>query len=377
MARYHFGGGCPDPGSFPLDGLAAAAQRVLPRLREALCNYPERQGYRPLREVAAARFHRREGVALDPDTFCLTTGSQQAITLVCQALVRPGDPVLVEEFLYPGTLRALRHVGARVVGIPMDAGGMRMDALEAALSELSAAGSSPAFIYTTPTYQNPTGTTLSVERRRRMLELARAYRVPIVDDNCYGDLDFDDPPPPSLKALDREDQVIFFESFSKIMGPGIRLGCFSCDAARMDRILAHKIDSGTSVLSAAILAEYLREHLADHLAEIRRIVSRKRDAIYESLDRHLGDLCSWNRPSGGYFIWIRVPDECDVARLDELATAAGINYGTGRGFHSGNQPVPYFRLSFGYPSLEEIEAGVAEMARCVRAAMATPVAVPV
>ena len=133
MARFHFGGGCPDPGSFPLDELAAAAQRVLPRLREALCNYPERQGYRPLREVAAARFQRREGVALDPDTFCLTTGSQQAITLVCQALVRPGDPVLVEEFLYPGTLRALRHVGARVVGIPMDEGGMRMDALEAAL----------------------------------------------------------------------------------------------------------------------------------------------------------------------------------------------------------------------------------------------------
>src|SRR5207245_697582 len=140
MARYHFGGGCPDPGSCPLAGLAAAAERALPRLREALCNYPERQGYRPLREVAAARFQRREGVALDPDTFCLTNGSQQAITLVCQALVRRGDPVLVEEFLYSGTLRALRHVGARVVGIPMDAEGMRMDALEAALHELTAAG---------------------------------------------------------------------------------------------------------------------------------------------------------------------------------------------------------------------------------------------
>src|SRR5260370_4884257 len=173
MTRYHFGGGCPDPGSFPLSGLAAAAERVLPRLREALCNYPERQGDRPLREVAAARFQRREGGALDPDTFCLTNGSQQAITLVCQALVRPGDPVLVEEFLYSGTLRALRHVGARVVGIPMDAEGMQMDALESALNDLAAAGTPPAFIYTTPTYQNPTGATLSVARRPRMLEVAR------------------------------------------------------------------------------------------------------------------------------------------------------------------------------------------------------------
>jgi 2-aminoadipate transaminase len=369
VARYHFGGGCPDPGSFPLDGMAAAAQRVLPLLREALCNYPEAQGYRPLREVAAARFQRREGVALDPDTFCLTTGSQQAITLVCQALVSPGDPVLVEEFLYPGTLRALRHVGARVVGIPMDSEGMRMDALEAALEELTAAGSSPAFIYTTPTYQNPTGTTLPVPRRRRMLELARAYRVPIVDDNCYGDLDFDRPPPPSLKALDEDDQVILFESFSKIMGPGIRLGCFSCDRQRMDRIQAHKIDGGTTVLAAAILAEYLREHLADHLTEIQRIVRGKRDAVCEALDRRLGDLCSWTRPTGGYFIWVRVPDECDLTELDTMAAAAGINYGRGRAFHAGDQPVPYFRLSYAYPSLEEIDAGVAEMARCVRAAM--------
>jgi 2-aminoadipate transaminase len=377
MPGYHFGGGCPDPGSFPLDGLAEAARRVLPTLREELSNYPHRLGHRPLRELAAERFRRREGIALDPDTFCLTTGSQQAITLVCQAFVRRGDPVVAEEFLYPGTLRALRHVGARVIGIPMDDGGMRMEALESTLKELSAAGTPPSFIYTTPTYQNPTGSTLSVSRRRKMLELARTYSVPIVDDNCYGDLDFDGPPPPSLKALDEDDQVILFESFSKVMGPGIRLGCFSCDPKRMDRILAHKIDGGTTVLAAAILAEYLREHLGDHLEEIRRIVSRKRDAVCDALERHLGQLCSWNRPAGGYFIWVRLPDACDTTRLDQLASDAGIRYGTGRAFHFADEAVPYFRLSFGYPSLEEIDAGVAEMARCVRGAMPARVTVTV
>ena len=113
----------------------------------------------------------------------------------------------------------------------------------------------------------------------------------------------------------------------------------------------------------------------NHLAEIRRVGSRKRDAVCEALDRYLGDLCSWNRPTGGYFIWVRVPDDCDLTRLDTLATAAGINYGPGRAFHSGDQPIPYFRLSFAYPSLEEIEAGVAEMARCVRAAIPARTAV--
>lgn len=250
-----------------------------------------------------------------------------------------------------------------------------MDALEATLKELAGAGTPPAFIYTTPTYQNPTGATLSVARRHRMLELARAHGVPIVDDNCYGDLDFDRPSPASLKALDQDGQVILFESFSKIMGPGIRLGCFSCDAGRMDQILAHKIDGGSTVLAAAIVAEYLKDHLAGHLAELRRIVGNKRDAVCEALDRYLGDLCSWHRPTGGYFIWVRVPDECDLAELDRLATGAGINYGTGRAFHSGDQPVPYFRLSFAYPSLEEIDAGVAEMARCVHAALPARTAV--
>jgi 2-aminoadipate transaminase len=377
MASYRFGGGCPDPVSFPLDGLAAAAQRVIPQLREALSNYPEGQGWRPLREVAAARFERREGVPIDPDSFCLTTGSQQAITIVCQALVKRGDPVLVEEFLYPGTLNALRHVGARVVGIPMDSEGMHMDALEAALKEHTAAGTPPAFIYTTPTYQNPTGASLSVARRHRMLELARAHGVPIVDDNCYGDLDFNGPPPPSLKALDKDDNVIFFESFSKIMGPGIRLGCFSCDTPRRQKIMSHKIDGGTTVLAAAILAEYLKDHLDEHLVEIQKIGARKRDAVCEALEKYLGDLCAWNPPTGGYFIWVRVPDECDTAQMNAMASEAGIAHGNGSAFHADNQPVPFFRLSFAYPSLEEIDAGVAAMARCVRAAMPVRIAVSV
>jgi 2-aminoadipate transaminase len=390
MAAYNFGGGCPDPGSVPTEGLAAAAQRVIPLLHEGIARYPEALGHRPLREVAAARFERREGVALNPDEICLANGSQQPITLFCQALLGPGVPVLCEEFTYPGTLRAMRHVGAEVRGIPMDDDGMRMDALAAELARLDAAGTPPGFIYTTPTYQNPTGSSMSVARRKEMLALAERYRVPIVDDNCYGDLDFDGPPLPAIKALayttndqrpttndPRRAEVILFESFSKIVGPGIRLGYFACARERIDQVLGHKIDGGTSTLAAAILAEYLKEHLAEHIATITPIVREKRNAIVSALDRHLGDLCEWTHPAGGYFIWIRVPDRCDVARLDELAQDAGIIYGPGWAFHYANERAPYFRLSFAYPSLEEIEEGVAAMARCVRAAMpqATRVAV--
>lgn len=377
MAAINFGGGCPDPGSVPTRELAAAAQRVLPHLNVGLATYPERLGYRPLREVAAERFQRREGVALDPDQICLANGSQQPITLFCQALLAPGQPVIVEEFTYPGTLRAMRHVGATVVGIPMDDEGMQIDVLAAELARLEAAGTPPGFIYTTPTYQNPTGTNLSLGRRHRLLELSRQYQVPIVDDNCYGDLDLEGTPPPAVKALDERNEVILFESFSKIVGPGIRLGYFACPPERMEQVLAQKIDGGTSVLSSAILAEYLREHLEEHVATITRIVREKRDVLFAALERHLGGLCAWTHPVGGYFIWVRVPDACDMGLLDRLAVDAGIAYGPGRAFHYANAPVPYFRLSFGYPSLEEIETGIAAMARCVREAIASPTMVAV
>jgi 2-aminoadipate transaminase len=210
---------------------------------------------------------------------------------------------------------------------------------------------------------------MSAARRQELLDVTRRYGVPVVDDNCYGDLDFDGPPPPAIKALDDRNEVILFESFSKIVGPGIRLGYFACDREMMQRAMAQKIDGGTSVLSSAILAEYLCEHLADHVATITRIVRAKRNAILDALERHLADLCTWSHPAGGYFIWIRVPDACDVERLDQLATAAGIAYGTGRAFHYAGQAVPFFRLSFGYPALEEIETGIATMARCIREAM--------
>jgi 2-aminoadipate transaminase len=385
MAQFNFGGGCPDPGTLPAAELGAAAGRVLPRLQTALANYPEGQGWRPLREVAAARFERREGVPLDPETICLANGSQQPITLFCQALLGPDRPVIVEEFTYPGALRAMRHVGAPIVGIATDEEGLRPDALGEALARLDAAGTPPGFIYTTPTYQNPTGVTMSVARRQQVLALARKHGVAIVDDNCYGDLDFDGHAPLAIKALalttraasGERGEVILFESFSKIVGAGLRLGYFACSNDLMQRVMAHKIDGGTSVLASAVLAEYLQEHLADHLATITRVVREKRDVLLASLERHLGDLCSWTRPAGGYFIWIRVPEACDTARLDELATAAGIVYGPGQAFDHAGRRVPYFRLSFGYPSLEEIETGIATMARCVREAMPARVAVSV
>jgi len=374
MTRFNFGGGCPDPGTLPAAALAAAAGRVLPRIATALATYPEAQGWKPLREVAAARFQRREGVGLDPDSVCLANGSQQPITLFCHALLGPDRPVIVEEFTYPGALRAMRHVGAPIVGIPTDREGLRPDVLGETLARLAAAGTPPGFIYATPTYQNPTGVTMSVARRQEVLALARRYGVPIVDDNCYGDLDFDGPPPPTIKALAATgdagaSEVVLFESFSKIVGPGIRLGYFACSRETMTRVLAHKIDGGTSVLAAAVMAEYLQEHLADHVATITRVVREKRDALLAALERHLGGICSWTRPAGGYFIWIRVPDTCDTARLEELATAAGIVYGPGQAFHHAGERVPYFRLSFGFPTLEEIETGITTMARCVREAM--------
>lgn len=373
MPGYPFGGGCPDPASLPAAELAAAAQRILPRVQDDLARYPDRLGWLPLREVAAQRFYDREGVPLPVESIVLTSGSQQGITLACQALLGPGKPVIVEEFTYPGTLRAMRHVGARIVGVPTDQAGMRIDRLAAILAELSERGDLPGFIYTTPTYQNPTGATLSAARRRELLTVARQYGVPVVDDNCYADLDYAGPPPPSLKALDPEGEVILFESFSKIVGPGLRSGYFSAPEPLRERLLAHKIDAGTSILTAAILAEYLRDHLWEHVGRLREIGRRKRDAMLAAFAEHLGDRCSWQVPDGGYFLWVRLPHGCDVARVHAAARARGIVYGDGRAFHYADAEVPYFRFSFAYPTEAQIAEGVAVMAECIEQAMAAPV----
>ena len=373
MKTYPFGSGRPDPASFPNRGMADAAMRILPELGDELASYPGSLGYEPLRKLMAQRFARREGVVLPVDQIALTTGSMQAVTLVAQEFVEsPGDVIVLEEYSYSGTLSAYRKEGAELVGVPLDEHGMRMDALERTLDKLVYRNRKPKFIYTLATYQNPTGSIMPVDRRRELLDIAGRYGIPVVEDHCYADTVYEDRHEPALWTLERDTPVIHIESLSKILGPGIRLGYLAAPRRLLDRILQYRRDGGTSALSAAIVYEYFREELWSHVDRINAIVRKKRDLMFDMLSR-FPDAFEWfSRPSGGLFIWVKLPDATDTVACEQLAESMGIDYATGKAFHVYNIDVPYIRLAFGFATHDDIRAGIPVLADCIRRSRKLP-----
>lgn len=370
MIVCDFSSGRPDPESFPVAALAEAATRRLTVEGSDLVQYPDPQGYAPLRQLAAERFEEREGVKLDPDSFLLGTGSTQPLALLSEALASPGDAIITEKFSYTGALALFRRYGLETVGVATDDEGLQLEALEETLDGLDAAGRSARFIYAIPTYQNPTGAILSLNRRRDLLDLVRRRGVPLVEDNCYADLHFEDQlPPASIRALPGGEEVIYVASWSKILGPGARLGYVSAAPELLERLLPLKSDAGTSNLSAMIVAEYMQEHRREHTAELCRVLKRKRDILLEALGDQLGDVCSWTRPQGGMFVWVKLPDDIDNEALARGAQREGVLYHPGRNFDSGERDIPYLRLAFGFPTDAELVQGAQHLARAIRAAI--------
>lgn len=358
-----------------MDDLGDAAKRVVARLGRELAHYPEQRGLPELRAVAQDRFERNHHVRPLLEDVVITNGATQGLVLSAQGLASPGDPVVVEEFEYSGTIRVFTQCGLQLVPAPLDDHGMRMDALADILDHQAAIGRSPKFIYTTASYQNPTGTTQPLERRRKLIELARLHRIPIVEDDTYADISFEPLREPAIYTLAEPGEVMYIGSFSKILGPGVRLGFFIAPESITSRLMPWKMDGGTSMLSQMIAAEYFKDHLWDHVEEGRQAVKDKRNALLDALESEFGrnPEMSWTHPDGGLFLWIKLPEQVDRARLQELALARGITYATGQAFHALHQDVAYLRLAFGWIEKEDIPDGVRVLAECVRAA--TPTAV--
>jgi 2-aminoadipate transaminase len=366
--EYNFGSGMPDPKSFPTEALAEAARRVLLREGPSLVRYPEARGYRPLREIAAARFRRNHGTDTGADDVALTNGSMQSIILATQAFVRPGDTVVVEEFCYSGTLGVLRQFGARLAGVPLDDQGMRLDALEHTLDRLQREGQRVAFVYTIATHQNPSGTILPPERRVALLDICRRRGVLVVEDDCYADVVFEGEMPRAIYTLGEPGEVPYIGSFSQILGPGARLGYFIAPEPLAQKLLAFKRDGGTSALAGMIVAEYFQEHLWEHIAEVCAAVRAKRDTLFASLERELGGLVDWSRPHGGLFSWIKLPEGIDTQAISRLAKDRNLIYGSGRSFDAADRDVSYLRLAFGFIDGDLIPDGVARLGECIEGA---------
>ena len=363
---YDFGSGRSNPETFPITALQQAASDVIAREAEALNDYPGKLGFAPLREAMAQRESDREGVEVDPDHIVLTNGSMQAVTLCGEALAERGDSIIVEEYSYPGTLSAYRSLGLEMSGVKLTPDGMCLDTLTTELQRLQDSGKPAKFIYTISTYQNPTGFTMPKARRLELIDIARRFDVPVVEDNCYADVYYEGELQPALYALDDDPRQIYLCSLSKILAPGLRLGYFLAKPPMLDKLLARRHDAGSNTLAAAIVAEFYKDGIWTHTKFGNEALLKKRDQVLAGLDTHLADLCVWSKPEGGLFIWMRLPDDVDRKDLWQRTQASGFAYLPGVAFHYRNANVPYLRLAFGHLTEQQIADGIPVLARCIK-----------
>ncbi|MFJ6865522.1 PLP-dependent aminotransferase family protein [Streptomyces termitum] len=356
-----FAGGLPAPELFDTDGIRAAYAAVLTDLPQHALQYSTTEGDPALREAVAARYTAR-GLPTGADDLLVTTGSQQALTLLTTALVEPGSVVLVEDPCYLAALQTFGFAGARVVPVPTDDDGI----LPEALDEI-AARERPTLLYIIPTFQNPTGRTLPAARRAAVAEAAARHGFWIAEDDPYGELRYDgDPVLPIAAHPAAADRTALLGSFSKVMAPGLRLGHLRAPATlrRACVIAKQAADLHTSTVDQAAAARYLRDSDLDaHIATIREAYRARRDALLDGLPAALPEGSRWNRPDGGMFVWATLPEGRDATAL--LATAVGhsVAYVPGAPFFSGTPDPAALRLSFTTHAPDEIAEGLRRLAK--------------
>ena len=362
--KYDFAVAYPDPTSLPLGELAASLKAALQEEGKDLALYPDIRGYPPLREYVAAKLQRDRNIRVSPDAILLGDGSMECIHLLIEALVDPGDVVITEDFTYLGTLRTLRRFRADVRGVPCDDEGMLPEALESTIRAAIVHGKRPKMIYTIPTFQNPQGMTMPLERRRALLGLSERYGVPMLEDDCYVDLRYDGENVTSIRSLDDTGQMMYVGSFSKVIAPGMRMGYMTAPPEVMERVSLMKSGGGVNQFAALAVHRYATTQLEDHVDEINSIQRVKRDAMLAALGESFGSAAKWSHPEGGLYIWLQMPEEADLAAAHPTALEADVGYFPGPLFAPDGKPGKNCaRLCFGYNTPEEVHEGIARLAQ--------------
>jgi 2-aminoadipate transaminase len=366
-----FAGGLPAPDVFPVNEFKEACIAVLDNSSTLALQYGATEGIYPLREMIT-RHALRYGIQITPENVMITSGSQQALDLIGKIFINRGDRILVESPTYLGALQAWNAYGAEYIAIPSDDNGMITDELEKALR------CGPKFIYVLPNFQNPTGATMSLDRRKKLVELADRYGVPIIEDDPYGQLRFEGEHLPAVEVLDSRTRaangcysgnVIYLSTFSKLLAPGLRLAWVVAPPEVISKMVQAKqgADLHTSTFNQMVAYEVAHKGFLDkHVITIRQTYQERRDVMLDALEEHMPEGVHWTHPQGGLFLWATLPESINTAELLLSAVKEKVAFVPGGSFHPCGGGTNTMRLNFSYSKPELINEGIARLGRVIK-----------
>ena len=363
-----FAGGLPAPELFPVKEMKAAVDKVFEEHGQEAMQYGAAKGVTALREVIQQHVKEKEDVDSELDNVLVTTGSEQALDLVGKAFVDPGDTVLVEQPTYPCALDVFRSYGANFASVEMDEDGMKMDALEEALK----ANPNTKLIYTVPNFQNPTGRTMTEERRKQLAELAEKYDVYVLEDNPYGEIRFAGQHVPAVKSFDKSGHVLYMSTFSKTLAPGFRLGWLVADEDVVNKltVLKQSADLHTDNLAQFAVAQFFADNDVDaHVKEISALYGKRKDLMLEGIKKYFPEGVKYTDPEGGMFLWVEVPGVDDTVELFKECLEHDVAFVPGDPFFAGEVQPGAFRLNYSNMKEDQIEVGLKRLGAALTAAV--------
>ena len=363
-----FGGGLPDASLFPLKDITEITAEVLQKKGFLALQYGPTEGEPPMLEALSAHM-KSFGDETTVDQICITSSSQQGLDLIGLLFLEEGAPVIMELPSYLGAIQVFRRCRADMRGVPMDDGGMNIDALIKELDKLEKEGKKPRFIYVIPDFQNPSGITMTLDRRKELIKIASAREIPLLEDSPYRELSFTGETFPSLWHLSGGKGVIMMKTFSKTLFPGMRMGWLVADPLVIDKIVMFKqsVDLCTPSFTQLILAEYIKKgKMRETINNAIECYKPKRAAMLNTLEKYMPKEVKWSKPSGGMFLWLVLPPHLDTKEIFMKAIEHNVAYVTGRPFHCDNSGGNTLRLNYSFPSIEQIEIGIKQLADAIK-----------
>jgi 2-aminoadipate transaminase len=350
--------GFPDPASLPAKSVGQATVRAMEKDGQWALQYGKATGDPGFVDVLLAKLRRDQGIQAGPENVLVTAGGSQVVQLVLDLLVDPGDTVVVEAPTWMGFLYAASNVRAKTVAIPLDEHGMDTEALEQELKRLKGKGMTPKFIYVISNFQNPSGISTTLDRRKRIVELAQEYGTLILEDDAYYDLRFRGEPIPPIYTLDETGSTMYLGTLSKIMGAGMRIGWLVAAADIVTKLSVLKIDGCTNVFGSHVAAEWIPDNLVEHIAKLKEIYQQRRDVMLKALERFMPAGTTWTDPDGGFFVWVTLPDSIDVGRMLPQVRERGVDYLAGGTCYADGSGTNQMRLSYSFTTEDQIEKGI-------------------